>query len=137
MKQTKELKHTIFCIDDDHDDLQMLKEVVESIDGRYSLIEAHDGLDGIRELNSMKDSGDLPCLIVLDINMPRMDGKTTFMNLKSDALLSKIPIVIFSTSSSPLDKMFFAKENVAYFTKPINFRQLTEVASKMLSFCKS
>ncbi len=136
MESTKPLGKTILCIDDDPDDLQLLREAVRTIDGNITIIEAHDGEDGMAQLSSLKESGNLPCLVVLDINMPRMDGKTTFVKIRSDDGLSTVPVVIFSTSSSPLDKMYFNREQVAYFTKPINFAQLVDVATAMISYCK-
>lgn len=137
MESTKPLGKTILCIDDDPDDLQLLREAVKTIDGNITILEAHDGEDGMAQLSRLKESGSLPCLVVLDINMPRMDGKTTFVKIRSDDGLSTVPVVIFSTSSSPLDKMYFNREQVAYFTKPINFSQLVEVATAMISYCKS
>lgn len=137
MESTKPLGKTILCIDDDPDDLQLLREAVKSIDGDITILEAHDGEDGMTQLSRLKEAGSLPCLVVLDINMPRMDGKTTFVKIRSDDGLSNVPVVIFSTSSSPLDKMFFTREQVAYFTKPINFSQLVEVAAAMISYCKA
>ena len=137
MESTKPLVKTILCIDDDPDDLQLLREAVKSIDGDITILEAHDGEDGMTQLSRLKEAGSLPCLVVLDINMPRMDGKTTFVKIRSDNGLSTVPVVIFSTSSSPLDKMFFTREQVAYFTKPINFSQLVEVAAAMISYCKA
>jgi CheY-like chemotaxis protein len=137
MESTKPLGKTILCIDDDPDDLQLLREAVKSIDGNITILEANDGEDGMAQLSRLKEAGNLPCLVVLDINMPRMDGKTTFVKIRSDDGLSAVPVVIFSTSSSPLDKMFFTREQVAYFTKPINFSQLVEVAAAMISYCKA
>ena len=59
----------------------------------------------------------LPCLIVMDINMPKLDGKQTFVQLQADSIFSNIPVVVFSTSSSPMDKLFFQSKG-ARFYKP-------------------
>ena len=75
---------TILCVDDDPDDLQLLREAIERIDSSYTIVEAYDGEDGLRRLNNMKESNQLPCLIVLDINMPKMDGKQAFVSINSD-----------------------------------------------------
>ena len=128
---------TILCVDDDPDDLQLLREAIERIDSSYTIVEAYDGEDGLRRLNNMKESNQLPCLIVLDINMPKMDGKQAFVSIKSDEVLAQVPVVIFSTSNSAMDKMFFSKKNAEYITKPIDFFQLIEVANRLLSFCSN
>ena len=128
--------YKILCVDDDDDDIQMLHEAINGIDGTHTFVKAYNGVDALQQLNVMKKDGELPCLIVLDINMPKMDGRQTFVSIKNDEELADIPIVIFSTSSSPLDKMFFTKKNVEYITKPINYAILVEVAKRLLSYCK-
>lgn len=91
-----------------------------------------EGLDVLTDLMNKKQ---LPCLIVLDINMPKMDGRETLIKIKSEEKLSKIPIVIFSTSSSQLDKTFFNKYDTAYFVKPINFQELKKTAARLINIC--
>lgn len=130
-------QHTILFIDDDPDDQEMLREALESVEPETEVIEAKNGLDGIAKLKSMRHSDKgLPCMIVLDINMPRMDGRETFEFIKSDKDLSSIPLVIFSTSTSNTDKMFFNRKDVEYFPKPINSQEFAETAVRMLSICK-
>lgn len=127
---------TILCADDDEDDVQMLQEAIKEVDGRYQLLKAYDGVDALNQLNELKAGGILPCLVVLDINMPKMDGRQTFLSIRNNEAFAGIPVVIFSTSSSPLDKMFFARKDVEYITKPINYDFLVEVAKKLLSYCR-
>ncbi len=127
--------HTILLVDDDRDDLQMLQEAVRQLNSSYNLEEATDGEQGFSRLQLMKKEGRLPCLIVLDINMPKLDGRQTFRLIRSDTTLSRIPVVIFSTSSSELDKLFFKGDNVAYITKPVEFSNLLSIAKKMLEYC--
>jgi CheY-like chemotaxis protein len=135
MSNLENTNRTIVCIDDDADDLQMLREAITTIDNNYHIIEAYDGYSGLVKLQQMSEEGRLPCLIVMDINMPRMDGKQAFVKLKADPVLSRIPIVIFSTSSSPIDKMFFQHKGVEFMTKPIVFEHLIEAAGKLLRLC--
>lgn len=127
---------TVLIIDDDKDDLEMLQHALTDVDGEHKIVEAADGVYGLGVLNEMVDSKELPCLIVLDINMPRMDGRETLVKIKSDEKLSKIPIVIFSTSSSQMDKTFFDRYGTAYFVKPINFEDLKKTAARLISICK-
>jgi CheY-like chemotaxis protein len=129
-------KHLIVCIDDDHEDVEMLKEAFRKLSVDYEFIQAKDGEVGLKLLREMSAKNEQPCLIVLDINMPRMDGRETFIALKKDPLLSGIPTVIFSTSSSPMDQMFFSKKNVEYFVKPIDFNKLSIVAGSFLKMCE-
>ena len=127
---------TILYIDDDEDDLEMLQEAIREIDPRYEIVKAGNGEEGLSELYKMKENQTLPCLIVLDINMPKLDGKQTFQRIRADKALFNIPIVIFSTSSSEMDKLFFQRKNVEMITKPFEYKTFYEVALKLLSYCK-
>ncbi|MER3464834.1 MAG: hypothetical protein C4329_10900 [Chitinophagaceae bacterium] len=68
--------------------------------------------------------------------MPKMDGKETLVAFQQQDNFYKIPTVVLSTSSSALDKLFFAKKNVELITKPVNFDNLVNVAKKLLSYCE-
>jgi CheY-like chemotaxis protein len=125
---------TILYMDDDADDVEMLQQALNTIGTPYQLLIAPDGEQGLQLLARLKQDGQLPRLIVLDINMPGMDGKLTFVAIKKDPELATIPIVVFSTSNSPLDKLFFQRANVEYITKPISFPHLVSVAKKLLAY---
>ena len=135
MQQGK--NNTILYVDDDLDDLQLLNDAIKKIDQNYIIEEAHDGVEAMDMLEKMKHNGKLPCLIILDINMPKMDGKQTLVAIQNDEILSSIPVLIFSTSSSVLDKVFFEKKHVAFITKPVDFHHFVKVASDLLSYCKT
>lgn len=123
------------CIDDDAEDLELLHEALEETGQHYKIVEARDGLEGVRKLHELKHSGDLPCLIVLDVNMPRMDGRETLEMIKADEDLADIPVVVFSTSSSHVDQIHFTGKNVEYIIKPTTISPLKEIAGRMLSHC--
>ncbi len=134
MKTTTTRK--ILHIDDDADDQELLRKAIYSIDSASEIIEASDGADGMERLKIMKDKNDLPCLIVLDINMPKVNGRDACLQIKKDNALAGIPMIIFSTSNSKLDKLFFEGKNVEYITKPTDFNVLVSLASRMLDHCK-
>ena len=126
---------TILYVDDDQDDLALFREAVNAIDGKHHIVEAFDGIQALEMLKQMHERGELPCLIVLDINMPRLDGKQTLVAIQKDRELSSIPIVLFSTSSSLLDKTFSEAKHVELITKPFEFEALHRTASRLLSYC--
>jgi CheY-like chemotaxis protein len=128
---------TILYVDDDPDDLAMFRQAVTAIGARYDIIEACDGVQGLELLRQMKQNNALPCLIVLDINMPRMDGKQTLIVIQKEPAFASIPIVLYSTSSSQMDKTFCRLRNVELVTKPFSFETIHNVTLKLLSFCKS
>jgi CheY-like chemotaxis protein len=128
--------HAILLVDDDEDDLHILSSTLKQMGSSYEILQAHDGADALSQLRQLRQTGNLPSLIIMDINMPRMDGKQTLTAIKSDDSLADIPIVIFSTSSSEVDKMFFQKKNVEMITKPVEFKTFYDVAQKLLSYRK-
>jgi response regulator RpfG family c-di-GMP phosphodiesterase len=73
---------TIVCVDDDPDDLTMLRQAIEELGTDHRIVEAFDGVHALELLQQMHDSGAIPCLVVLDINMPRMDGKQTLVAIR-------------------------------------------------------
>jgi len=129
------IERTVLLIDDDEDDLEMLEEALKLVDGEHKTIQAYNGVEGLEKLENLMQQNQLPCLIVLDVNMPKMDGKQTFVAIKSNPKLCNIPIVIFSTSNSLMDKTFFERTHTAYFIKPINLTGLAITASRMISTC--
>ena len=128
--------HAILLVDDDEDDLNILSNTLKQMGSTYDILQAHDGADALSQLRELKQTGKLPSLIIMDINMPRMDGKQTLTAIQADDALSSIPIVIFSTSSSAVDKMFFQRKNVEMITKPVEFKTFYDVAEKLLSYRK-
>ena len=124
------------CVDDDPDDLVMLREAINEIGAGFQIHEAFDGVHALELLRQMQNEGSLPCLIVLDINMPRMDGKQTLVALQNDKTFASIPVVLFSTSSSALDITFSKAKHVELITKPIDYKALRKAAGKLLSYCK-
>src|SRR5690349_11198056 len=97
-------KHTILWADDDADDLQMMQEVMHKTGRDYNIIEVQNGREALEYLNKAKQNSDFPCLIILDINMPVLDGKETLSIIKNTKEYNEIPVVVFTTSESELDK---------------------------------
>ena len=125
----------ILCVDDDADDLQILQEAFVASGCNYPIKVATDGQDALRQLSVMQQEEALPCLIVLDINMPRIGGRETVVALQADMGLKGIPVVAYSTSSSTTDKTFFSNHNVPFFTKPSYFKEMEVIAANMLHYC--
>ena len=130
-------RKTILYVDDDVDDIAMLRYAIETVDSGHQIIEATDGLHALNLLNQLHEKNELPCLIVLDINMPRMDGKETLAALQVDRKLASIPVVLFSTSSSIGDKSFSKEKNGELITKPFDFKSLYITANKILCYCRA
>jgi len=126
---------TILYADDDADDVAMFRQSVQDIAADYSVLEAFDGLQALEKLREMEQNGILPSLIILDINMPRMNGKELLKVLQNNKAFSAIPIVLFSTSSNIIDRRFSEAHQVVLITKPFGYKEQHDVAQKLLSYC--
>ena len=82
-----------------------------------------------------KPDADLPCLIILDINMPVLDGKEALSFIKRNERLSDIPVVVFTTSASELDKLYCKRLGTEMITKPPSYTKLESVVVKLLEMC--
>lgn len=128
-------KRKILCVDDDPDDRHFLSAALQKADPNMQVIEVRNGVEALEYLDEAKSGSDLPCLIVLDINMPLMDGKQTLVKIKSDPQLSHLPVVMFSTTSNPLDKELFRRQGVELVTKPRDVATMNSAVSQLLLHC--
>ena len=87
----------VLLADDDADDRTLFEIAYQHRDDIVLLPSAYNGMELIQTLESIKEDGDLPDLIILDQNMPQMTGKQTLSFLKSTAKYSSIPVCICST----------------------------------------
>ena len=122
----------ILYVDDDSDDCYFfglsLSEAVNNAD----LVCATNGEEAIRYLNSVT-STELPSLIILDLNMPRLDGRQTLNYIKTQPHLAGIPVIILSTSENVRDKDDCALLGASsYFKKPYRFDGYKEIISSFM-----
>ena len=75
-------KYTILWADDDVDDLLLFREVLEELTQSFDVVEAANGKEALAYLQKAKAASLLPCLIILDINMPVLNGKETLVAIK-------------------------------------------------------
>jgi len=129
-------KKIILYVDDDPDDREFLIDAIQKANPEVSVIEAENGLKALEYLYHQKQKSDrLPCLIVLDLNMPFLGGKETFELIKEDKELGAVPVIVFSSSEKPQDKDLFHNRGVAFFTKPTNITYFNSIANYMVSVC--
>ncbi|RPD49088.1 response regulator [Paracnuella aquatica] len=134
MKNQMLEKHTILWADDDMDDLEMFREIMELEAPDHELIEFRDGQQLLTFLKSI-DREKYPCLIVLDMNMPVLSGKETLTRIKSEPDLKNIPVVIFTTSINPADKRVCDQSATEMIIKPPSFDQLRNAVKRLLLLC--
>lgn len=125
----------ILCVDDDEDDLFFIKEVIESQGHSFEIKEAKNGREALDFLEEGSKKNELPCLIIMDMNMPKMDGKETISKIKEHEQLAKVPIVVFTTSSNVTHQKYFEGMGVHFITKPFDYKVFTKEIINLLAYC--
>jgi CheY-like chemotaxis protein len=127
----------ILLVDDNEGDILLTKEALEEakIVNRISV-----AYDGVQALNFLKKEPpfsheDSPDLILLDINLPRMDGTELLSIIKRDPDLRRIPVIMLTTSSSERD-ILTSYDNHAncYITKPVDLERFMDVVRTIEDF---
>lgn len=126
---------TIFLAEDDLDDQEFLKEALHAIDGGVQLVSFSTGVKFMNGLSQTADEN-LPGLIVLDYNIPELNGAEILEQLSKQERYASIPKLVWSTSDSELYRRtclaFGAK---AYLVKPSSVSGITNIAHEMLTYC--
>jgi CheY-like chemotaxis protein len=126
-------KQHILWADDDMDDLMLMRHVLQDIGKNYEISEVSNGQEALDYLEEAKSKDNLPSLVILDMNMPVLNGKETLSIIKKDESLKNIPLVFFTTSNSELDKMYCKRFGVEMITKPPQYSSLREAVRKLLN----
>jgi CheY-like chemotaxis protein len=126
----------ILLVDDDQEDRFMIKDAIDSMDETVVMLCAENGEEAIRLLKNCSEEGEFPCVIVLDLNMPKMNGTETLRQIREQEDLKNIPVIIYSTSVNPIEKERCLKLGAHdYYTKPVSFAECNATAKKFLEFC--
>ena len=127
-------KKLILYAEDDSDDRFIFENSFEAYKNEVKIIVFNDGLELITFLRTTIE--EKPCLIVLDINMPRLDGKDALRILRALPQYSSIPVVLLTTSSSPVDRFFAQHFNAGFITKPMDESEMQKIIKELLNFCE-
>jgi CheY-like chemotaxis protein len=135
MTQSTPPRHLVLYADDDKDDIALVEEAFSVTTDNIELVTAYDGAAALSYLNSLSQFDPDPCLIILDVNMPRLNGKETLQKIRQMERFNKIPIVLFTTSSLPIDKNFAEKYNAGFVSKPLNTEQMRRITDQFIEHC--
>ena len=127
--------YLVVMADDDNEDQLLMKHAFEENNLPATLHFVEDGVELFEYLEKQGPSGKLPSLILLDLNMPRMSGKEVLQKIKADAVLKKIPVIIFSTSSLDSDiEHCYEFGASSYITKPSGYSHLVTIAKNISNY---
>ena len=129
----------VLIADDDLEDVEMLTTALKDAESSVNVIVAENGKKVMEQLQTTPDSiGHLhPCVLVMDMNMPKMDGRETVVAIKGHEHLKNLPILLFSTAKNKTDELFAEKWGVHFVQKPDSLQGLNEVAHEILSMCRA
>jgi len=121
---------TVHLADDDEDDRILMKEALQEAHPDINIVESENGKELIE---NMKDADDLSeTVVVVDMNMPKMNGLEAVEAIKSDPELSDVPTVMLSTSDSPeLIRQAYDAGADDFITKPNSFMALIDIAKRI------
>ena len=127
----------VLLVEDDPGDVLMTREAFEHHKLRNKL---HVVADGVEALQFLRREGDYagaprPGLVLLDLNLPRKDGRQVLADIKSDEALRSIPVVVLTTSEAEEDilRSYNLHAN-AYVTKPVDFDRFIDVIRQIDDF---
>ncbi|SEI42276.1 Response regulator receiver domain-containing protein [Dyadobacter koreensis] len=121
---------TVHLADDDEDDRMLLREAFEEANPGVNVVESENGRELIDNIKNSDDLSDT--VVVMDMNMPQMNGLEAIEAMKSDPELAEIPTVMLSTSDNPeLAKKALEAGADEFITKPNNFRALIDIAKRI------
>jgi CheY-like chemotaxis protein len=127
----------ILLVEDSEGDVGLIEEVFEEAKIRNNLHVAGDGEEALRFLKKEGQFSDAPRpdIILLDLNLPKKDGREVLEDIKVDDDLKKIPVVVLTTSKAEEDilRSYNLHAN-AYITKPVDFDQFIRVIKSIEDF---
>lgn len=116
----------ILLVEDDQVDKMTVVRALKEIHVTNPLVHRENGEEAVHYLQD--PTSEKPCIILLDLNMPIMNGLEFLKAVKNDDKLKRIPIVILTTSEEQQDKINSFDLGVAgYMAKPVDYRQFVEV----------
>ena len=121
----------ILMVDDDPEELILIEEALLDVGQKV-----HYEVNGVEALNYLNSCEQLPCLIVLDLNMPKLNGTETLVQLKSNDKYKDITVVIYSTSVNNVEKEKCRNLGAhSYLVKPLSYAETLRTAKYLSELC--
>ncbi len=128
---------TVLLVEDDPGDVLMTREAFEEYKMRNTLHVVSDGVEALAYLRREGEFADavMPDLILLDLNLPRRDGRQVLAEIKNDPELCRIPVVVLTTSQAEEDVLrSYQLHANAYVAKPVDFERFISVVKQIDDF---
>lgn len=135
MTQSLPPKSLVLYADDDPEDIELVSEAFHAYSQNVELLTFNDGVDLLNYVKSVNSFQASPCLFIIDINMPRLNGKETLVRLRKHEEFAEVPAVLFSTSTMPADAVFAQNYNAGFVTKPLHTDQVHQIIDQIIEHC--
>ena len=137
MKKIETMRADILLIEDNPGDVRLTKEALRDAKVLNDIYVAKDGVEAMEFLHREGSFANVPIpdLILLDLNLPRKDGREVLAEIKKDPKLKHIPVVVLTTSKADEDiiKSYNLHAN-AYITKPVDLNRFVEIMHSIEEF---
>lgn len=127
----------ILLVEDNPSDIELTRRALEQSRISNSLIVAEDGVEALEYLlgtgpHAGRDPSDIPALVLLDINLPRVDGMSVLRKIRADPRTRRVPVVCLTTSSEEQDLATAYDLGVnSYIRKPVDFAQFATAIEQL------
>lgn len=128
-------KNIVVYADDDSDDIELVEDAFRQYANNVEVVTFPDGSQALSYLRNLSDADPLPCLIILDINMPVINGKDVLVRLRQVERFEEVPVVLFTTSSMPVDRSFALQYKAGFITKPLGYEQMEMITKEFIDHC--
>ncbi|HIK06049.1 MAG TPA: response regulator [Trichormus sp. M33_DOE_039] len=135
--ETEEKLKTIFLVEDNKADIRLIQEAFKNSSIPHQVVTVRDGMDAMAYLRQEGEYSDAlrPDLILLDLNLPKKDGREVLAEIKADPALKRIPVVVLTTSRNEDDIFHSYELHVnCYITKSRNLSQLFQIVKGIEEF---
>lgn len=129
--------HTILLIEDNPDDAELTRIAFAEARIESQLVVVGDGAEALDYLFAQgryaaRDAADLPSIVLLDLNLPKLDGREVLQALRANPATRGLPVVVLTTSTEPFDvEASYALGVNSYIRKPVDFKQFVEVVKQI------
>jgi chemotaxis family two-component system response regulator Rcp1 len=127
----------ILLVEDNEGDVRLTREALREGHVRNNLSVAKDGVEALAMLRREPQYGEAPRpdLVLLDLNLPKLDGRQVLEEIKKDPDLRRIPVVVLTTSKAEADVLrSYDLHANSYITKPVDFDQFMKVVQSIQAF---
>ena len=129
--------HTILLIEDNPDDAELTRIAFAEAGIDSQLVVVGDGAEALdylfaRGAHAGRDATDLPSIVLLDLNLPKLDGREVLQALRANPATRGLPVVVLTTSTEPFDvEASYALGVNSYIRKPVDFKKFVEVVKQI------